>query len=144
MVNRLGVIVGRPYNDSVVPGENCKLIEACDEVPSSGYVAGYEDSEGEGREGVHRIASPLAAHAETTDGEREGIDDGVLSRAHEAVFPAIASPEETVLEDAVKRGDRTVWKNRELEVVEPVCICSKDLSRLERYCTIYVEPPEST
>jgi len=51
------------YNDSVVPGEDSKLIETGDQVPSSGDVASYKDAESQDGEGVHRIrwdrAEPL-------------------------------------------------------------------------------------
>lgn len=47
------------YNHSVVPGKDRKLIEASDEIPSSGGVASYEDSKRKGGEGVHRNGSSL-------------------------------------------------------------------------------------
>lgn len=47
---------GGALNDSVVPGKDGKLVEARNEVPSSGDVAGYEDGKADDREGVHRIA----------------------------------------------------------------------------------------
>lgn len=47
---------GDAYNDSVVPGEDGKFIEARDKIPSSGDVASYEDTKGEDGEWVHRIA----------------------------------------------------------------------------------------
>jgi len=47
---------GSTYDDSVVPGEDGKLVEAGDQVPAGGDVASYEDSQGQDGEGVHRIA----------------------------------------------------------------------------------------
>jgi hypothetical protein len=47
------------YDDSVVPGENRKLIETSNKIPSSGDVASYEDSKGEDGEGVHRISTAM-------------------------------------------------------------------------------------
>ncbi len=44
------------HDHSVIPGKDGKLIEAGDEVPSSGDVASYEDAKGQDGEGVHRIA----------------------------------------------------------------------------------------
>jgi len=44
------------YDDAVVPGEDGKLVETCDEVPAGCDVASYEDSQGQDGEGVHRIA----------------------------------------------------------------------------------------
>lgn len=41
------------YNHSVVPGKDGKLIEAGDQVPSSGDVASYEDAKSQDGEGVH-------------------------------------------------------------------------------------------
>lgn len=49
-------VVGWTHNNSVVPGKYGKLIEPRNQVPSSGGVAGYEDSNRQGGEGVHRIA----------------------------------------------------------------------------------------
>lgn len=46
---------GQTYNDPVVPGKYGKLVEACDQIPSGGDVASYEDTEGEDGERVHRI-----------------------------------------------------------------------------------------
>ena len=39
------------YNNSVVPSEDGELIEAGDQVPSGGDVAGDENAKGEGRDG---------------------------------------------------------------------------------------------
>ena len=37
-------VTGQTHNNSVVPSKDGKLIEPRDQVPSSGGVAGYEDS----------------------------------------------------------------------------------------------------
>jgi hypothetical protein len=43
------------HDHSVVPGKDGQLIEAGDEVPSGGDVAGDEDAKSQDGEGVHRI-----------------------------------------------------------------------------------------
>ncbi len=53
---QLSAVSGGTHDNSVVPGKYCQLIEASNEIPSSGYVAGDEDSQGQDRKGVHRIA----------------------------------------------------------------------------------------
>lgn len=34
---------GQTYNNPLIPGENCKLGEASDKIPSSSDVASYKD-----------------------------------------------------------------------------------------------------
>lgn len=48
----------KAYDDSVVPGEDSKLIKSSDQIPPRSDVAGYEDRKSENREGVHE--SPIA------------------------------------------------------------------------------------
>jgi hypothetical protein len=43
------------HDHSFIPSEHCKLIEACNEIPSSSTVASYKDSKGDDRKRVHRI-----------------------------------------------------------------------------------------
>lgn len=47
---------GYTHNDSVVPSKNCKLIQACDQVPARSDVPSDEDSESQNRERVHELA----------------------------------------------------------------------------------------
>lgn len=47
-------LAGKPYNDALIPGKYSKLVEPCDEVPSSSGVASYEDCKCKDRERVHR------------------------------------------------------------------------------------------
>lgn len=47
------------HNDTVVPGEDGELVEACDQIPSGSDVASYEDTKGEDGKRVHRIALRL-------------------------------------------------------------------------------------
>lgn len=54
---------GPTHNNTVLPGEEEKLIETGDKVPASSDVASYEDAEGEDGEGVHRALLLLAEHA---------------------------------------------------------------------------------
>ncbi|CAG8980176.1 hypothetical protein HYALB_00007417 [Hymenoscyphus albidus] len=41
------------YDDSVVPGKDCKLIKSGDQIPPGCDVTGYEDRKCEDREWVH-------------------------------------------------------------------------------------------
>jgi hypothetical protein len=50
---------GETYNDSVVPGEDCKLIKSSNQIPPRSDVAGYEDRKSEDGEGVHE-SPPIA------------------------------------------------------------------------------------
>lgn len=46
------------HDNTVFPGENGKLIEASNEIPTGSDVASDEDAEREDRKGVHRSAIP--------------------------------------------------------------------------------------
>lgn len=53
-------------DDSVVPGEDSKLIQSSNQIPPRSDVTGYEDRKSEYREGVHESppiarASPICA-----------------------------------------------------------------------------------
>ena len=64
------------YNDTVIPGKDCKLIESGDEIPSGCDIASYEDANRKGGEWVHvfsRLDSPRCGTAEMRrSGFREG------------------------------------------------------------------------
>lgn len=47
------------YHNTVIPGEDSKLIQPCDEIPSGGNVASDEDAESENGEWVHQSGSRL-------------------------------------------------------------------------------------
>jgi len=49
------------YDDSVVPGEDCKLIKSSNQIPPRSDVAGYEDRKSEDRKGVHESPSIAGA-----------------------------------------------------------------------------------
>ena len=44
------------HDNPLIPGENCKLVEASNQIPSSSDVASYKDRKGEDGKGVHRTA----------------------------------------------------------------------------------------
>lgn len=44
-----------PYDDAVIPGEDCQLIQAGDEIPTGGDVSSEEDAEGEDGDWVHEV-----------------------------------------------------------------------------------------
>lgn len=67
---------GAAYNHSVGPSEYGKLIEAGNQVPSSGDVASYEDAKSQDGEGVHRIARLLRA-GPAFPGQTPPLDAGV-------------------------------------------------------------------
>jgi len=47
------------YNDSVLPGEDSKLVQAGDKIPARSDVAGEKDAKSEDRDWVHRTMSSL-------------------------------------------------------------------------------------
>jgi hypothetical protein len=51
----------RAYDDSVIPGEDGKLIKSSNKIPPRSDVAGYEDRKCEDREGVHESPSIAAS-----------------------------------------------------------------------------------
>lgn len=46
------------YDDSVVPGEECKLIQLSDQVPAGGNVSSYEYADDWEGERVHKGEGP--------------------------------------------------------------------------------------
>ena len=53
------VSIGRPsspYNNTVVPGKNGKLIKSSDQIPPGCNVAGYEYAKGQDGKWVHEAA----------------------------------------------------------------------------------------
>lgn len=50
----------KTYKNTVVPGKDGKLIESSNKVPSSGGVAGYEDTKREGGKWVHEAPSAIS------------------------------------------------------------------------------------
>ena len=49
------------YHNSVVPGEDCKVIKSRYQIPPRSDIAGYEDRKSENREGVHESLSIAGA-----------------------------------------------------------------------------------
>lgn len=68
------------YDNTVIPGEDGKLIEPGDKVPSSGCVAGYEDPKREGGEWVHRSAVATSIAFRVLVWALEGPGPGVSRR----------------------------------------------------------------
>lgn len=63
---RLTLLLWRRYkqdthDNSVVPSKNRELIQSSNQIPPGGYVAGYEDAEGQDRERVHESTSIAGA-----------------------------------------------------------------------------------
>jgi hypothetical protein len=48
-------------NNSVIPGEDSKLIQTGNQIPPGCDVAGYEDPKGQDRKGVHELAAIAGA-----------------------------------------------------------------------------------